>query len=99
MNLSITTIFRARRAAIQLHAMQAVPSMPYKYDTYIDASNGANLVTTPSTSRCREHAEKELEKTYYDSKPLNRCYRGRMNPKTGAILAMGTYPSFDLNEP
>ncbi len=73
-------------------------SMPYKYDTYIDASNGANLVTTIDLT-LQSMLEKELEKTYYDSKPLNRVTGVVMNPKTGAILAMGTYPSFDLNEP
>lgn len=73
-------------------------SMPYKYDTYIDASNGANLVTTIDLT-LQSMLEKELEKTYYDSHPLNRATGIAINPKTGAILAMATYPSFDLNDP
>lgn len=73
-------------------------SMPYKYDTYIDASNGANLVTTIDLT-LQSMLEKELEKTYHDSNPLNRVTGIAMNPKTGAVLAMATYPSFNLNEP
>ncbi len=73
-------------------------SMPYKYDTYIDASNGANLVTTIDLT-LQSMLEKELEKTYTDSMPLNRVTGIAMNPKTGAVLAMATYPSFNLNEP
>ena len=73
-------------------------SMPYKYDTYIDASNGANLVTTIDLT-LQSMLEKELEKTYHDSNPLNRVTGIAMNPKTGAVLAMATYPSFDLNNP
>ena len=73
-------------------------SMPYKYDTYIDASNGANLVTTIDIT-LQSMLEKELEKTYGDSIPLNRVTGIVMNPKTGAVLAMATYPSFNLNSP
>jgi Cell division protein FtsI/penicillin-binding protein 2 len=73
-------------------------SMPYKYDTYIDASNGANLVTTIDLT-LQSMLEKELEKTYIDSAPLNRVTGVVLNPKTGAVLAMATYPSFNLNDP
>jgi len=73
-------------------------SMPYKYDTYIDASNGANLVTTIDLT-LQSMLEKELEKTYHDSKPLNRVTGIAIEPKTGAVRAMATYPSFDLNNP
>ncbi len=72
--------------------------MPTKYDTYIDASNGANLVTTIDVT-IQKALEKQLEKTYYDSDPLNRVTGIVMDCNTGAILAMGTYPTFDLNSP
>lgn len=72
--------------------------MPGKYDTYIDASNGANLVTTIDTT-IQKALEKQLKQTYLSSSPLNRVTGVVMDCNTGAILAMGTYPSFDLNDP
>ncbi len=73
-------------------------SMPYKYDNYIDASNGANLVTTLNLT-IQKSLEKQLKQTYEDSGPLNRVTGIVMDPNTGAIYAMGTYPSFDCNDP
>ncbi|MBQ7124907.1 MAG: stage V sporulation protein D, partial [Clostridia bacterium] len=72
--------------------------MPSKYDTYIDASNGANLVTTINTT-IQKALEKQLQQTYLDSDPLNRVTGIVMDVNTGAVLAMGTYPTFDLNSP
>ncbi len=72
--------------------------MPTKYDTYIDASNGANLVSTLNTT-IQSALDKQLKQTYLDSDPLNRVTGIVMDCNTGAILAMGTYPSFDLNSP
>ncbi len=72
--------------------------MPGKYDTYIDASNGANLVTTIDVT-IQMSLEKQLKQAYLDSDPLNRVTGIVMDCETGAILAMATYPSFDLNSP
>ncbi len=72
--------------------------MPTKYDTYIDASNGANLVTTVNPT-IQSALDKQLKQTYLDSDPLNRVTGIVMDCNTGAILAMGTYPNFDLNSP
>ena len=72
--------------------------MPSKYDTYIDASNGANLVTTLNPT-IQTALDKQLKQTYLDSDPLNRVTGIVMDCNTGAILAMGTYPNFDLNSP
>lgn len=73
-------------------------NMPYKYDTYIDASNGANLITTIDVN-IQRILEQQLAATYKDSGPLNRATAIAMNPQTGAVLGMATYPSFDLNSP
>lgn len=73
-------------------------SMPYKYDSFIDASNGANLVLTIDVNIQRA-LEEQLKATYNDSKANNRVTGIVMEPSTGAILAMATYPSFDLNNP
>ena len=72
--------------------------MPSKYDTYIDASNGANLVTTIDVT-IQKALEKQLKQTYLDSDPMNRVTGIVMDVNTGAILAMATYPTFDLNSP
>ena len=72
--------------------------MPGKYDTYIDASNGANLVTTIDTT-IQKALEKQVMQSYLDNDPLNRVTGIVMDVNTGAILAMATYPSFDLNDP
>ncbi|MDD6800908.1 MAG: penicillin-binding transpeptidase domain-containing protein [Firmicutes bacterium] len=73
-------------------------SMPYKYDTYIDASNGANIVSTLDVTM-QLALEKQLKQTYEDSSPLNRVTGIAIDVNTGAIRAMGTYPDFDLNSP
>ncbi len=72
--------------------------MPSKYDTYIDASNGANLVTTLNIP-IQKALEKQLKQTYLDSDPLNRVTGIVMDVNTGAVYAMATYPTFDLNSP
>lgn len=72
--------------------------MPSKYDTYIDASNGANLVTTIDVT-IQKALEKQLKQTYLDSDPMNRVTGIVMDVNTGAVLAMATYPTFDLNSP
>ena len=72
--------------------------MPGKYDTYIDASNGANLVTTIDVT-IQKALENQVKQAYLDSNPLNRVTGIVMDCETGAILAMATYPTFDLNSP
>ena len=72
--------------------------MPSKYDTYIDASNGANLVTTIDVT-IQKALEKQLKQSYLDSEPMNRITGIVMDVNTGAVLAMATYPTFDLNSP
>ena len=73
-------------------------NMPYKYDSYVEAENGGNLVTTLKT-KIQSVLDEQLEATYYDSDPLSRVCGIVMNPNTGAVYAMGTYPTMDLNDP
>ncbi len=73
-------------------------NMPYKYDSYIEAMNGANVVTTLKT-KVQSVLDEQLEATYHDSDPLSRVCGIVMNPNTGAVYAMGTYPTMDLNDP
>lgn len=73
-------------------------SLPFKYDTYIDATNGYNVVTTLDTT-IQAVLEEQLEAAYQNSSPLNRVAGIVMNPNNGEIYGMGVYPSFDLNNP
>lgn len=73
-------------------------TLPDSYETYIEAINGCSLITTIDIT-LQSLLEAQLEATYIDSKAQNRVTGIVMDPETGAILAMATYPSFDLNEP
>ena len=82
-----------------VHAENGVGGeMPYDYETYIDAQNGANLVTTLDY-KIQGILEKYLEQAAIESGCESRACGIIMNPKTGEIYAMATYPSFDLNAP
>ncbi len=72
--------------------------MPYDYESFIDAENGSSIVTTIDVTI--QHAlETQLREAYIDSEAGNRVTGIVMDVNTGAILAMATYPSFDLNDP
>lgn len=73
-------------------------NMPFKYDSYVEAENGGNLVTTLNT-KVQSVLEEQLKATYEDSDPLSRVCGIVMNTETGAVLGMGTYPTMDLNDP
>ena len=72
--------------------------MPYRYEQYIDAKNGANLVTTIDY-KIQSYLEKYLEQAVIESGAKSRACGIVMDPKTGEIYAMATYPYFDLNSP
>ena len=73
-------------------------SMPTKYESYIDAESGYNIVSTLDY-KIQSTLDSYLEETFYENKVANRVCGIVMNVNTGAILAMGTYPNFDLNTP
>ena len=73
-------------------------SMPYNYETYIDAQNGANLVTTIDY-KIQSFLEKYLEEAAIESGCEARACGIVMDPNTGEIYAMATYPYYDLNDP
>ncbi len=72
--------------------------MPVEYESYIDASNGANVVSTLDMT-IQGILEKYLRETYEDNAAQNRVCGAVMNVKTGAVYAIATIPSFDLNSP
>ncbi len=73
-------------------------AMPYNYETIIDAQNGANLITTIDY-KVQSFLQKYLEEAAVESGCKFRACGIIMNPKTGEILAMATYPYYDLNSP
>lgn len=72
--------------------------IPDKNETYIPAENGSNITLTIDAN-IQSIAEKYLKQACVE----NDCKSGGnviiMNPSNGDILAMATYPDFDLNSP
>lgn len=72
--------------------------MTTKYETYVEATDGARIETTIDVE-LQAMLENQLEQTYVESIAQNRVTGVVLDPNTGAVLAMATYPSFDLNDP
>ena len=72
--------------------------IPNTEETYIAAENGSDLTLTIDLN-IQTIIEKYLKQAVED----NSCSRGGnaivMNPSTGDILAMASYPDYDLNTP
>lgn len=73
-------------------------NLEYEKESYVPAVDGKDLVLTVDMT-IQSIAEKYLENACID----NKCTDGgniiMMNPKTGDILAMATYPNYNLNSP
>jgi len=72
--------------------------MPYRYSKLYEAQDGNSLVLSIDTT-LQYYLEKNLEDMYNTYQLDNRATGIIMNANTGAILAMATCPSFDLNNP
>ncbi len=72
--------------------------MPYRYSTTYDAEDGASLYLTLDVTM-QYYLEKALSEMVEAYEVQDRACGIIMNPKTGEIYAMATYPSFDLNNP
>ncbi len=72
--------------------------IPDKDETYVAAKNGSNITLTIDAN-IQSIVEKYLKQACIE----NKCGSGgtaiAMNPSTGDIIAMATYPDFDLNNP
>lgn len=96
--LQYDTYLQGKSGKIITSKNGAGDSMPTEYESYIDATNGANIVSTIDVT-VQSILEKYLYETYVDNEVNNRVCGAVMNVKTGAILAIATVPSFDLNDP
>lgn len=72
--------------------------MPYEYQSYIEAKDGNSIVTTLDIN-VQSVLEEQLRTAYIESGGQNRATGMVINVKTGEMLAMATYPFFDLNDP
>lgn len=72
--------------------------IPNAEETYISAENGSDLTLTIDLN-----VQSIVEKYLKQAVEENQCSRGgnviAMNPKTGDIIAMASYPDYDLNSP
>ena len=72
--------------------------MPYEYQSYIEAQDGYSIVTTLDIN-VQAALEEQLRTTYIESGGQNRATGMVIDVETGELLAMATYPTFDLNNP
>ncbi len=72
--------------------------MPYDYESYIPAIDGYSVVTTIDVY-IQAELEEQVKQAYLESGGKNRACGVVMDVNTGAVLAMATYPNFDLNNP
>ena len=72
--------------------------MPNDYTSYIEAVDGYDLRTTIDTT-VQSFLEEQIELAVMNSEARNRACGIVMDVETGAILAMATSSTFDLNDP
>ncbi|NLM72842.1 MAG: PASTA domain-containing protein [Clostridiaceae bacterium] len=70
----------------------------YSQERYIDAIDGYNVYLTIDET-IQHFAEKTLQQAVLDYNLKNGGMVIVMNPKTGEVLAMASYPDFDPNDP
>ena len=91
-------ILKGEKGAIKRHTDAKGGEIGEEGENYVSAVDGNDLVLTID-STIQSIVEKYLQEACID----NICTDGGnvviMNPKNGDILAMATYPSYNLNEP
>ena len=89
---------KGEKGSIKRHTDAKGSEIGEEGENYVSAVDGNDLVLTIDLN-IQSIAEKYLEEACID----NECTDGGniviMNPKNGDILAMATYPSYNLNEP
>ncbi|MBE6604693.1 MAG: PASTA domain-containing protein [Ruminococcaceae bacterium] len=72
--------------------------LPNRYEALVPATDGSTLKTTLDAF-VQAVLEEQLEATMIESGAANRACGIVMDVQTGAVLAMATVPTFDLNAP
>lgn len=95
---SYDSILTGTSGAIITSTDASQSEIPNSQESFIPAENGYNLTLTIDV-KIQQIVEKYLKQAVAD----NACSKGGncivMNPKTGDILAMASYPDYDLNSP
>ena len=73
-------------------------SLPSTYEYYIAANDGLNVVTTID-STLQKMLETQLYNAYVNAEAGNKVAGIVMDVNTGEVLAMGQYPTVNLNSP
>ena len=76
---------------------QAENDMLYTYEQYFAAKNGSDLTLTLDTT-IQYYLEKGLEAMTDKFSAANGASGIVMNAKTGGVMAMASYPNYDLND-
>ena len=76
---------------------QAENDMLYTYEQYFAAQNGSDLTLTLDAT-IQYYLEKGLESMMDKFSAANGASGIVMNAKTGAVMAMASYPNYDLND-
>ncbi|MBO4293294.1 MAG: PASTA domain-containing protein [Clostridia bacterium] len=91
-------VLKGKKGAIKRHADAKGGEIGTEGESYTPAINGDDLVLSIDAT-IQSIAEKYLKEACID----NKCTDGGniviMNPKTGDLLAMATYPNYNLNDP
>jgi len=72
--------------------------LPFKTEKRIDPQDGLNVVLTIDET-IQYFAQKAIEKAVVDNKVQKGAIAIVMDPRNGDILAMVSYPDYDLNNP
>lgn len=76
----------------------AAGSPSFEYEAYYNAQAGCDIVLTLDES-IQRIVESSLEEAYIENKAAGGGAAVVMDPHTGAILAMASVPTYNLNEP
>ena len=71
--------------------------MLYEFEQYFDAEDGSDLVLTIDTT-IQYYLEKAVEDIVHKYNSTEGGQGIILNAKTGAVLAMASYPNYDLND-
>jgi len=73
-------------------------ALPYRYSKTYEPKDGSDIYLTIDR-QIQYTLEKHLKEMVENNGVKNRSCAILMNPKTGAVYGMATYPGFDLNDP
>ncbi len=96
--LSYDSILKGTNGKLTTAISVTQDAIPDQNQKYIEPENGSNIYLTID-SNIQSIVEKYLKQAVEE----NKCSRGGnaiiMNPENGEILAMATYPDYNLNDP